>query len=237
MARFNQRFGPMAWAVGLLVCGCGTAALNPSKANNIANAPPSVSCASAKVCFDFGMEMSAKGDRSRAIAAYSQSITFDPKNADTYTNRANLYADQENWDQAIADYSSAIELVPTDIELYYNRAHVFGEKFDRDRAIADYSQALKLNPKFVAAYANRAAEYVHLKQWDQAINDANQAIALDPTLAEAYNHLGISYLNQRNQKKAILNFQKVLQLNPSPDMKAYAEKVLKELGERPETRI
>ncbi len=111
------------------------------------NVAQDVSCASAKACFELGMA-AAKGDRNRAIGAYSQSITFDPKNADSYNNRGNIYADQENWDRAIEDFSRAIELIPTDPEFHYNRAHVFGETFDRDRAIADYSEAIRLNPDY-----------------------------------------------------------------------------------------
>jgi tetratricopeptide (TPR) repeat protein len=231
MAKFNRRFGPIAWAVGLLMCGCGTTDLNSSKPN-IANALPSVNCTSVKICFNLAIEMEEKGDRDQAIAAYGKSIELDPKNVDSYNNRGNLFADQGNWDRAIADYDSAIAINPNDAELYFNRAHVLGEKEDRDRAIKDYSQALKLNPKYTEAYANRAGEFVHLKKWDQAITDSNQAIALDPTLAEAYNHLGTSYLNQRDQKKAILNFQKVLQLNPPSDMKEYAERMLNILIEK-----
>ena len=55
-----------------------------------------------------------------AIEDFSKAIELDPKNADAYHNRGNVYAKELRYQEAILDYSKAIELEPT-IAKYYSR--------------------------------------------------------------------------------------------------------------------
>ena len=85
------------------------------------------------------------GQKGRAIEDYSQSLRYEPGNADAYYNRGNVHAGFDRHDQAIQDYSKAIELQPDHDLAYYNRANSHFRKGNYQLAIEDYTKAYRLN--------------------------------------------------------------------------------------------
>jgi tetratricopeptide (TPR) repeat protein len=73
------------------------------------------------------------GDHDRAIAAYSEAIRLDPKNAIAFNNRGNAYG-KKGW--TTGDY---------------------------DRAVADYSEAIRLDPQYASAFCNRGRTKLSIK--------------------------------------------------------------------------
>ena len=133
-----------------------------------------------------GKASSDKGDYDAAIAAFSELIRLDPKNAEAYFYRGWTYECKGDHDKAIADCSEAIRLKPGYADAYSGRAFAFTMKGDRHEAIADYSEVIRLNTKDAKAYYNRGIVYVKEGEYDKAIADLTEAIRLDQKDATAY---------------------------------------------------
>jgi len=98
-------------------------------------------CEKGKACFD-------KRDYAGAVAAYSEAVRIDPKNAKAYASRGWTLACKENLDTALAEaFRPDPQLVATDSLL--SPARVSDERYDS--AIADFAEAVRINPKLADA--------------------------------------------------------------------------------------
>ena len=80
----------------------------------------------------------------QAEGDFAEAIKLAPKNAYLYFNRANMFADQKNFDRAVSDYTYTIQLDPRLAEAYYNRGIVFYRMGKYDAAQQDLSKAGEL---------------------------------------------------------------------------------------------
>jgi lipoprotein NlpI len=178
-----------------------------------------------------GLAYVAKGDPDHAIADYTEAIRLDPKFAQAYGSRGNVYLDDKgDLDRAIADYSEMIRLDPKEARIYNNRGLAYVAKGDSDRAITDYTQAIRLNPDYVKAYNNRAFAYFISKgDLDHAIADYTEAIRLDPKGASAYLRRGIAHFYNGNLAKALADVRQSSELDPKD---AFSALWLDIVGER-----
>ena len=156
-----------------------------------------------------------KGDYDAAIAAFSELIRLDPKNAEAYFYRAGAFSGKGEYDKAIADCSEAIRLKPGYANAYSGRAFAFTMKGDQHEAIADCSEVIRLNPKDAKAYYNRGIVYVKEGEYDKAIVNFTEAIRLDQKDATAYAARGSAFGNKRDYEKAVADFTAAIRLNPN----------------------
>lgn len=92
-----------------------------------------------------GLAFFDKRDYDKAIAHYTEAIRLDPKNAETYCDRGDIYLLQKgDYDSAIADYTEAIRLKPTDAEAYRRRGLAYQGKGQLAAAERDFAQAKRL---------------------------------------------------------------------------------------------
>ncbi|EFA43686.1 tetratricopeptide repeat protein [Hallella bergensis DSM 17361] len=89
-----------------------------------------------------GQNVSMKA--AQAEGDFAEAIKLAPKNAYLYFNRANMFADQKNFDRAVSDYTYTIQLDPRLAEAYYNRGIVFYRMGKYDAAQQDLSKAGEL---------------------------------------------------------------------------------------------
>jgi serine/threonine protein kinase len=83
----------------------------------------------------------------KAIADYTQALQLDPKSANTYRNRGDLYHALQQTDKDIADYTQALQLDPKNANTYWRRGNAYRGLQQYDKAIQDYDQSLELNPQ------------------------------------------------------------------------------------------
>ncbi len=94
-----------------------------------------------------GVEWTARGDLTRAIADYDQAIQHDPSQAAAFHNRGTARASKRDFDGAIADYAEAIRRNPKYGSAFGRRGLAHFSKGDLDRAISDYDQSIRLDDK------------------------------------------------------------------------------------------
>ena len=70
--------------------------------------------------YNRGLELQNSGNAEAALVEYDKAIRIDPKMAEVYLSRGNIYAERGNGEAALADYTKVIELNPADGLAYYN---------------------------------------------------------------------------------------------------------------------
>ena len=159
-----------------------------------------------KACFE-------KGDYDGAIAAFTESIRLDPKDASLYSYRGVARFYKRDYDLAIADFTEAIRLDPKSID-YSNRGAAYGCKREHEKALADFSSAIRLDPKNDLAFGGRAATYYDKSDCDKAIADYSEAIRINPKRAKTHYMRGKVFQSKGDLDKAIADFNEAIQLNP-----------------------
>lgn len=138
----------------------------------------------------------------KAVAHYTDALTFKPDMAEAYNNRGTVYSSQDMFDLAISDYTAAIELELDFHVAYYNRGAAYLLKSDYDSAIENFNETIRVNPDFPDAYYNRAAAYLFNGELNSAITDYTRVIELDSGDTDAYYSRGIVRLQLQEWREA-----------------------------------
>jgi len=152
-----------------------------------------------------------------AFRDYTEAIRLDPKKADAYIGRGDLYKIEDKFDMAIKDYTEALRLDPNDSFGYWKRGDTYFYKAQYDMAIKDYTECIRLNPSNYFVYRFRGDAYRNIAQYDLAIRNYTDAIRLKPDYTDAYCWRGKSYRQLGQISQAIQDYETALSLNPNID--------------------
>ena len=108
-----------------------------------------------KEAFDLvreGVRLVYKNDNEGAKQLFIKAIELDPENAEAWFQKANCYADENNYPQAVSDYSEAIRLNPNYADAYFNRGQIKYYQHDQEGSCADYLKADSLGKENMQDY-------------------------------------------------------------------------------------
>ncbi|MCC3588562.1 tetratricopeptide repeat protein [Microcoleus sp. PH2017_30_WIL_O_A] len=174
----------------------------------------SQSPARAKELFARGVAKAQQGDKTGAIADYTQAIALNSSDAETFYKRANARYDMGATEQAIADYTQALKVNPSHTKAIYNRALARRDTGDKRGAVEDFTQVLRLNPNNGDIYYQRGLAYYDLADYRAAIEDYTQAIRLNPNDATAYSNRGLARSANGDKTGAMADFTQAIQISP-----------------------
>jgi tetratricopeptide (TPR) repeat protein len=149
------------------------------------------------------------------LADFNEAIRINPKFADAYADRGDIYSNRGEYDRAILDFNAALQDDPKSMSPDYNRAITFEKKHEWDRALDDYNEAIKLHPRFAEALENRGNIYDNKGMDDRALADLNQAIEIAPKLVRALIARGWFFRDRKQYDRAIQDFNAVIAINPT----------------------
>lgn len=135
----------------------------------------------AKLHYNRGIELSAKGMHDRAIVDHDTAIRLDPKFADAYYGRGNAWSGKGDSDRAIADFDIALGLNPKDKFTLGSRAFELTIKGDYARSIADHDAVLQLDAKSAISFNGRGRARLYTGDFPRAIADLQEAMKLEPS--------------------------------------------------------
>lgn len=161
----------------------------------------------------------------RDLARCSRAIEADPKKAEAYDNRANVYQELAAFDLAVADYSEAFRLDPTNPRRYSLRGFCYFSNGDYENAIADFDEAIRLDPKDTDAhydYYHRGLAHLGQREYDNAIADFTKVLDLKPKNLDALIQRGVAHTDQSQYDKGIADFSEAIGLDPK-SAEAYQE--------------
>ncbi len=119
-------------------------------------------------------------DLQRSLNIVSEQIQQQPKNAQLYLQRAQLYQQHQQWPLALADYATVQRLAPNTAQLYLLRGHTHLQAGHFQQAKTDLDLAIQQQPQQAQAYLYRARLFRALQQAKAAQQDFDQAIVLQP---------------------------------------------------------
>ena len=130
--------------------------------------------------YNRGLAYVKKGETERAIKDFSEAITLDPSDPDSFRSRGSAYDDQERYDLALADYDKALKLDPKNTFTLIDRGVTFSSKGEPEKAIKDFDAAIILDPKRGRTYYSRALAYEKTADPVRAQADLETAARLEP---------------------------------------------------------
>ncbi len=161
-----------------------------------------------------GQQKAEQGDKTGAIADYSQAISLNASDAEAFYKRANVRYDLGAREQAVQDYTQAIQVNPSHSKAIYNRGIARRDLGNQRAALEDFTQAVRLNPSDANAYYQKALANYDLSEYRAAIEDFTQAIRLAPNDAIAYSNRGLARSAAGDKTGAMADFTQAIQISP-----------------------
>jgi tetratricopeptide (TPR) repeat protein len=154
------------------------------------------------------------GQLDNAVAAFTEAIRLDPKNATGFYYRGQVYSRMQDSDRAITDFTEAVRLDRNYARAWCARGLAYSDKQDYGRAIADFTEAVRIDPQLTEAYRGRGNVYLDRQDLDRAIADFSEAIRLDRSYPRAWYARGLAYTDKRDYGRAIADFTEASRLDP-----------------------
>lgn len=145
----------------------------------------------------------------------------DPKNADVYHQRGQVFVLLEKLDEALADFNKAVELAPNLCSAFvqkcyaeYRYACLIQNQVQIYNAIQATNRAIERFPNNIECYNILAQILTEQQQFDKADELFEKAIELQPTHASLYVHRGLLYLQWNGDiKKALDLLNKAIEID------------------------
>ena len=169
------------------------------------------------------------GDKTGAIADYTQILNHSAEDAITYNYRGIAHYDAGNLPAAIADLDESIQLNSRQVAAYCNRGFIRVEQGDPTGAIEDYTQAIQNRPDCAIAYLHRGMAWQKLDSHQEAVADYTEAADLNPDSAIARYYRGLAWQKLGNYVGAIADLEVAATLFAARGSRTNAQKAQKNL--------
>ena len=106
-----------------------------------------------------GVDLYTRGFYSAAIDRFQAALTFDPNNAQVYTNMGYAYMASNMPEYGLDSFRKALAIDPTDLEVHNNLAICMYMLGQTDQAIEEWEFVLRTDPNFAQARRNLELAY------------------------------------------------------------------------------
>lgn len=134
--------------------------------------------------------------------------------AQIYSEQAQMYFQERNWDKAIAACKNALDIVPDNVDAYRILGNILLRQGKKPEALGIYAKALSINPNSAPIYANLGSFYAEQRNWERALDYFQQAVIFDPNLAGAYRSLAQIWEELGDKNQALECFCQAVNLKP-----------------------
>jgi hypothetical protein len=133
-----------------------------------------------------------------AIQELDKKIQSNPKDAEAYYRRGQLYAKYDDYTTASKNFDEALKINPKDHEAYNNRCWVRAMMNDLHGALSDCDEALKIRPNYVDGLDSRAFVKLKIGMPHNAIVDYDAALQIQARKVSSLYGRGIAKLRIGN---------------------------------------
>jgi tetratricopeptide (TPR) repeat protein len=152
------------------------------------------------------------------IDALTERIFKDPKNANLYFQRAQLFyknGEQGGYDYAIEDMKYALSIDSNNIQYHDFLSDCYMDYAQSDLAIATMERAADIAPNDIKTLQKLSEYYLITKQYPKSLEILNRILKQDAQNAGAYFMMGMIAKEQKDTTRAINAFQKSADIDPS----------------------
>lgn len=167
-----------------------------------------------------GVRYFQQGQYPVALARFDSALTIDPKNPDTYYNKAAVYhrmglanRDQNLLTQAESLYNQCLDLNPNHVDCHRGLAVLLCETARSDRAFTLMTNWVRQSPQNADARVELARLYEENSQPQLAESTLNEALALDMRNWRAHAALGRLKEQAGDYPQALQNYQLAYSIN------------------------
>lgn len=156
-----------------------------------------------------------EGGLARAARLYRVALRAEPRNAEMWTQLAEVYYSQGKGDQAIAACQAALQLDPKSADAYYVLGIVARYlQGDTDEAVKFWHQAVISDPKHAKALIHLGHVARERDDLDQALTWYQRAVEASPRSHSALLGLGMTLLAQGYPAQAELYLRQAVDIKP-----------------------
>ncbi len=149
-----------------------------------------------------------------AIAAVSEEIRNNPGQADLYFARAELFYQNQGYDEAIQDLNKALSIDSTNVAYLHLLADVYLDYFKSRQALQTMKKAAELQPDRIPTLLKLSEFQLILKQYEASLKTVDEILKRSPQNAEAFFMLGMNFKEMGDTSRAINSFQQSVELDP-----------------------
>ncbi|HUO81863.1 MAG TPA: tetratricopeptide repeat protein [Gammaproteobacteria bacterium] len=153
-------------------------------------------------------------DLRRALGAYRDRLSRDPRDVDALNRLGNLLAAAGQLAAGQSAYERALALRPDIAQLHFNLGNLLQRRGDHAAARDCFSRAVALQPDHADACNNLGNTLQELGDIDAAISAYERAIAARPGFAELHNNLGLALRKLERHVDAADAFSRALAIKP-----------------------
>ena len=159
------------------------------------------------------------GDKSNAMKYYQKSAQIDPSRADVLLRIANIYKEQEKWNDSLATLSKITAMDKTDFKVsaYRMTAEIQEKLGNLDSAMSSLEEVIKIDPSDAMSHYKIGVFYEEKKgDVDRAMSEYEAVINLDQTKADPFLRLGAIYVKKGIEDIKIMDvYEKGLIIDPN----------------------
>ena len=149
-----------------------------------------------------------------ALAASNEAIKINPKDPETYNNKAMVLLKLNKIKEAEEFCKKSIELNENFFD-GHNTLGMIYEKSDKfDEAKLCYSISININPNFINAYYNLGNLFRKFNKYEEAVINYKKAIELKPNFYQALNNMGSALKNLGTLDESLNCYKESIKYNP-----------------------
>ncbi|MGB3865933.1 MAG: caspase family protein [Xanthobacteraceae bacterium] len=149
------------------------------------------------------------------VKALNSKLAADPKDANSYYRRGQVYASKGAYSAAIKDFDETLKLNPRDVEALNNRCWTRTVVGDLATALKDCNEALRLRPGFVDALDSRGLLHLKSGKPKDAIADFDAALKINPRLTSSLYGRGLARQRSGNAAAGELDMTNARAMDPN----------------------
>ena len=160
-----------------------------------------------------GVKFFEAGDYDKAVKAFQQALTANPRSAETYYSLGLAYSAQGNEDKAVKNLMTALRLKPNFPKAHISLGQIYGQQGltllrqgHPERAAAVLKDAVAQDPKNDGAFNNLGVAQAQQGNYTQSVAALQRAVALNPNNNQAQFNLGVTEYSLGNKNATVQQY-------------------------------
>lgn len=178
-----------------------------------------------------GIVLADAGEVEKAERFFQKAITIDDKNGAVYYNLANLYYNQDRYQEAIKLYQLALKHDMDKVDTNYMIGMAFNQLDSHREAMPFLMTAAELdNNNDAEVQFQYGLVLCHLELFKEAIKQLNKVLTIDSKHVDALYNLGLAtYMETEDVDEAIAYFDQAIEIDPKHLLSQHAKQTFQSL--------